>query len=85
MVRRMGRLAAAVAAAAWGLALGGDALAGEQAAYPIWWSPRLGLESLDQVEARLEDPFPLGIEVVLTPPTMKRRLDPDRAPFARDR
>jgi hypothetical protein len=77
MVRRTGRLAAAVAAA-WMLALGGGALAGEQAAYPIWWSPRLGLESLDQVEARLDDPFPLGIEVVLSHPTMKPRLDPDR-------
>lgn len=34
------------------------ALAGEDAPFPIWWSPELGLESLDDIEWKLEESFP---------------------------
>ncbi len=39
------------------LGLAGPVLAAEDGPYPIWWSPKLGLESLERVEARLEGPF----------------------------
>ncbi len=39
------------------LSLIGAASAAENGAYPIWWSDKLRLESLEQVEARLEGPF----------------------------
>lgn len=32
-------------------------LAGEDAPYPIWWSPELELESLDEIDERLERPL----------------------------
>ncbi len=35
----------------------GPVLAAEEGPYPIWWSDKLRLESLEQVEARLERPF----------------------------
>jgi hypothetical protein len=35
----------------------GPVLAAEEGPYPIWWSDKLRLESLDQVETRLERPF----------------------------
>ncbi len=35
----------------------GPVLAAEDGPYPIWWSDKLRLESLEQVEARLEGPF----------------------------
>ena len=34
------------------------AQAGEDAPYPIWWSPELGLESLDDIDWKLEERFP---------------------------
>jgi len=34
------------------------ALAAEDAPYPIWWSPELGLESLQQIVWKLEEEFP---------------------------
>ena len=42
-----------------GVALGLPAAAaeGESGPYPIWWSPALELESLDQIEARLQRPL----------------------------
>ncbi len=39
------------------LSLIGAASAAEEGPYPVWWSPKLGLESLERVEARLEGPF----------------------------
>ncbi len=39
------------------LGLAGPALAAEDGPYPVWWSDKLRLESLEQVEARLEGPF----------------------------
>ena len=39
------------------LGLAGPVLAAEDGPSPIWWSPKLGLESLERVEARLEGPF----------------------------
>lgn len=40
------------------LLCGPAALAGEDAPYPVWWSPELGLESLDDIEWKLEESFP---------------------------
>jgi hypothetical protein len=40
-----------------GLAFAGPGLAVESDPYPIWWSEKLRLESLEQIEARLEKPF----------------------------
>ncbi len=34
------------------------ALGGETKDYPIWWSPELGLDSLDRIEEALRAPFP---------------------------
>ncbi len=43
------------------LLCGPAALAGEDAdPYPIWWSPELGLESLDKIEWQLYTEFPRG-------------------------
>ncbi len=44
------------------LGLGGraEAQAHPTEAYPIWWSPSLGIEGLDDVEKRLEDPAWFG-------------------------
>ena len=44
------------------LGLGGCAAAPTQPteAYPVWWSPSLGIEGLDDVEKRLEDPAWFG-------------------------
>ncbi len=36
------------------LMFSGGALPAEDETYPIWWSPSLGLESLDQIDERLE-------------------------------
>ena len=38
------------------------ALADEHAPYPIWWSPELGLESLEQIDERLDRPLGPGEE-----------------------
>ncbi len=35
----------------------GPVLAAEEGPYPVWWSDKLRLESLDQIDARLERPF----------------------------
>ncbi len=43
--------------AALHLSLIGAVSAAEEGPYPIWLSPKLGLESLERVEARLEGPF----------------------------
>lgn len=37
-----------------------DALPAEDETHPIWWSPSLGLEKLDDAEKYLEDPASLG-------------------------
>ncbi len=37
--------------------LAGMSLASDEELYPIWWSPSLELESLDQIDKRLEKPF----------------------------
>jgi hypothetical protein len=34
------------------------AASAENEPYPVWWSPELALESLDQIDARLAVPFP---------------------------
>jgi len=49
-----------VAAAAVALLLGaaGGALAAEEGPYPVWWSPKLELESLDRIDGRLARRFP---------------------------
>jgi len=39
------------------LLLVGAASAAESDPYPIWWSEKLRLESLERIEARLEEPF----------------------------
>jgi hypothetical protein len=39
------------------LVLVGPSRATENDPYPIWWSEKLRLESLEQIEARLEEPF----------------------------
>ncbi len=39
------------------LAFAGPLLAAEDGPYPIWWSAKLRLESIEQIEARLERPF----------------------------
>ncbi len=39
------------------LAFAGPARAAADGPYPIWWSDKLGLESLERVEERLEGPF----------------------------
>ena len=39
------------------LGLAGPVLATEDGPFPVWWSDKLRLESLDQVDARLEGPF----------------------------
>ena len=36
------------------LGIGAPAWAEEAAPYPVWWSPELGLESLDKIDERLE-------------------------------
>ncbi|MCZ6720777.1 MAG: hypothetical protein O7A65_04470 [Proteobacteria bacterium] len=33
------------------------AASAEDEPYPVWWSPTLGLESLDRIDGRLEEPF----------------------------
>ena len=40
------------------LLYGAVALADEESLYPIWWSPELKLESLDQIDELLDKPFP---------------------------
>jgi hypothetical protein len=42
------------------LALGAyrPALGGESGDYPVWWSPELGLDSLDRIEEALRASFP---------------------------
>ncbi len=50
-------LVAATLLAVIGFSLIGAASAAEEGPYPIWFSPKLGLESLARVEARLEGPF----------------------------
>ncbi|MCH7554671.1 MAG: hypothetical protein IIC08_01515 [Proteobacteria bacterium] len=42
------------------------ALAGEDAPYPIWWSPELGLESLDDIDGLLDKIFPEHRQFVIT-------------------
>ena len=37
--------------------LGRPSAAAEPAPYPVWWSPKLELESLDEIDARLDGPF----------------------------
>ena len=32
----------------------------EAAPYPVWWSPELGLESLDLIDSKLQEDFPRG-------------------------
>jgi len=52
MASRVGTLAAAVAALAQASAA--TVRAAEDGPYPIWWSPALELESLDDIDARLD-------------------------------
>ena len=49
------------------LTMGGRAEAQTQPteAYPIWWSPNLGLEKLDDADKYLEDPASLGGDIPL--------------------
>ena len=51
------------------LSLGQAAAAAERGPYPVWWSPELGLESLETVEARLQrDLWPnIGLGFALYP------------------
>ena len=60
------RVLAAAAMAALTLVSLAPAAADEGERYPIWWSPRLQLESLDKIDERLSAPlWPLvdGVEV----------------------
>ncbi len=50
-------LISATLVAAIGFSLISAASAAEEGPYPIWWSDKLRLESLDQVDARLERPL----------------------------
>ena len=59
-------LSTKVLAAAFLLGSTGAALPADEGLYPIWWSPKLELDSLDEVEAELDAPFPSGTEVVVT-------------------
>jgi len=59
-------VAPGAAAAALVLAFAGAGVAAENGPYPIWWSPSLQLDSLDDIEAELDAPFPSGGEVVVT-------------------
>ena len=48
------------------------AQAGEDAPYPIWWLPELGLESLDLIDYELADEFPQGEQFHLVTYGLKR-------------
>jgi hypothetical protein len=52
--------------AALGFVLGGVAVPGGaySETYPVWWAPELGLESLDDIDAKLAEPFAEGKRVV---------------------
>lgn len=54
------------------LLCGPAALAGEDAHYPVWWSPELGLESLDLIDYELADEFPRGEQFHLVTYGLKR-------------
>ena len=48
-----------VLAAGLGLAAGYlSAPAGAAERYPVWWAPEIGIESLDEIDALLAEPFP---------------------------
>lgn len=48
------------------------AQAGEDAPYPVWWSPELGLESLDHIVGEIARDFPLGDQFHLVTIKMER-------------
>ena len=64
----------AAAAAAFLLGSTGAALPADEGLYPIWWSPKLELDSLDEVEAELDAPFPSGTEVEVTSHSIEPEL-----------
>ena len=58
-------------AAGWALALGmvlapvaASGAAQAEGPYPAWWAPELGLESLDEIDAKLAEPCPEGKRAV---------------------
>ncbi|MCH9019631.1 MAG: hypothetical protein IIA73_04625 [Proteobacteria bacterium] len=54
------------------LGLGAPAWAEEAAPYPVWWSPKLGLESLDLIDSELQEAFPRGQQFHLVKYDLKR-------------
>ena len=66
-------------AAGWALALGmvlapvaASGAAQAEGPYPAWWAPELGLESLDEIDAKLAEPFPEGQSIASSSRTSPR-------------
>lgn len=66
MASRAWPVAATVGAALLVGCAGAGARAAEDAGYPIWWSPKLALGSLHDIDADLASPFPSGVEITVS-------------------